>query len=228
MLRKSFPNFAIHQFDNVMKKQILATESFSSYKRHYFLDFKKAENNSSYIQVTRSEQQEDGSYKRWQIIVFENDFEQFISAFASLFQSAAYQGQGFKNVQQLSADLKQPNGIKAMEPELRPREKLMALGYEKMSNAELLAMLIGSGTPNEPAIALAERILKSVGDDLERLKKMKVADFCKFSGMGIAKSSSVVAALELADRSNKVAIKPNTVYVLKKTGRGRNNFFGYN
>lgn len=69
-----------------MDKQILASEHFSRSGRHYFLDFRRAKNASNYIQITRSEQQEDDSYKRWQVIVFENDFEEFISAFASLFQ----------------------------------------------------------------------------------------------------------------------------------------------
>lgn len=53
-----------------MKRQVLASESFSFRNRHYFLDFKRAENNSNYIQITRSEQQGDGSYKRWEVIVF--------------------------------------------------------------------------------------------------------------------------------------------------------------
>lgn len=197
-----------------MKKQILATESFSSHKRHYFLDFKKADNDSRYIQFTRSEQQADGSYKRWQVIVFENDFEQFISAFASLFQSAAYQGQGFKNVQQLRAEVKQHTGIKNMAPEKRPREKLMALGCEKMSNAELLAMLIGSGTPNESALDLAQRILESVDGKLTKFKNLNQEQLCGFSGMGIAKSSAVVAALELARRIHHLSVpEPKLIYL---------------
>lgn len=97
-----------------MKKQILATESFSWNKRNYFLDFKVAENDSNYIQITRSEQQQDDSYKRWQVIVFENDFEQFISAFASPVQSAAYHGKGFEMVQEIREQVKEPKGVKAM------------------------------------------------------------------------------------------------------------------
>lgn len=200
-----------------MKKQILATESFSSHKRHYFLDFKRAENDGRYIQFTRSEQQYDGSYKRWQIIVWEHDFEQFISAFAALFQSAAYQGQGFQTVQQLRAELKRSTGIKGMEPQQRPREKLMALGCEKMSSAELLAMLIGSGTPNESALGLAQRILDSVEGKLSRFKHLNQEQLCKFSGMGIAKSSAVVAALELARRINLVsAAEPKIIYLYNR------------
>lgn len=212
-----------------MKKQILASESFSSHKRHYFLDFKRAENNSNYIQITRSEQQEDATYRRWQVIVFEDDFPDFIQAFASLFQSVAWGDRGYAGLKEIQSEARTASGIKAMEPAERPREKLLSLGREKMSDMELLAMLIGSGTPNESALGLAGRILTSVDGDLHKLSKMSLPDFCRFSGMGIAKSSAIVSALELALRINKALPgETKVIYMLRKTGKGRENFFGYN
>lgn len=214
-------NFAGHQFSTVMKKQILATESFASQsKRHYFLDFKRADNNSNYIQITRSEQQEDNSYKRWQIIVFENDFEQFIQAFASLFQSAAYQGGGFETVKQIQEQVKSAKGIKRMEPDQRPREKMIAHGAEDLTTAELLAMLIGSGTPNQSAVDLAENILKGFNDNPGKFKTVKLEELCKFKGMGIAKSSSILAAVELARRiyeHTPPVFKP--IYIFNRPGK---------
>ncbi|WP_448103496.1 UPF0758 domain-containing protein [Pedobacter panaciterrae] len=203
-----------------MKKEILASESFSSGKRHYFLDFKLAENKSNYVQFTRSEQQEDGSYKRWSFVVFENQFEDFISAFASLFRSVAYQGKGFVTIKQLHEELKGGGGIKAMSAESRPREKMAASGRAEMENRELLAMLIGSGSPNESALKLAEKILDGAGGSLKNLASMSQTDLCKFKGMGMAKSSTVMAAMELALRlSAATPVRYKTVYLYKKAGR---------
>jgi len=134
-----------------MKKRILASESFSaSSKRHYFLDFKQEANNSHYIQFTRSEEQKDGSYKRWSFIVFQSHFEEFISAFSSLFQSAAYSGKGHQTVNELAEEARHSNRIKGMSPELRPREKLFEQGAKALSQSELLAILLGSGSPGDP------------------------------------------------------------------------------
>lgn len=69
-----------------------------------------------------------------------------------------------------------------------------------MSDGELLAMLIGSGTPNETAVDLAGRILESVDNSLLKLSELELADYCKFNGMGTAKSCSILAAMELAKR----------------------------
>lgn len=210
-----------------MKQQLLASEAFSARNRHYFLDFKRAVNDSNYIQITRSEQQPDGSFKRWQLIVFEDDFANFIQAFSSLFLSAAWGGSGYKELRAIHAEAKITKGMKDMPPEERPREKLLNEGRGKMADRELLAMLIGSGTPNESALELAGRILASIGNDLQRLRKITSEELCTFSGMGMAKSCSVIAALELADRiAAGRADKVQTIYVLKKTGWGKHNSLG--
>lgn len=181
---------------------ILASENFSCGSKHYFLDFKIASNNSNFICITRSDSQPDGTYTKQCVRVFEEDFHILIGCMSSLFRTVAYQDEQDMRVQdlyQINMD-KCANGIKSWEPELRPREKMLEQGREAMSNAELLAMLIGSGTPNETAVGLAGRILDSVDGDLLKLSEMGLEEFCGFSGMGVAKSSSILAAMELARR----------------------------
>lgn len=209
------------------KKEILATESFSAgSKRHYFLDFKRAENNSKYIQLTRSEQQEDGSYKRFSFVVFEDYLEDFISAFASLFQSAAYQGRGYQILREVVEDSRIAKGIKAMPEGSRPREKLFAQGTNKLNNAELLAILLGSGSPGESALELASRIIEGLGGKIHMLKNSNFSSLCRFKGMGMAKASAILAAVELSRRL--YACPPpefKTVYLVRKPGDEPDFFF---
>jgi DNA repair protein RadC len=82
----------------------------------------------------------------------------------------------------------------------RPREKLLEKGRSVLSDAELIGILIGSGSANETAVELAKRILSSIGNDLNELGKLTVSDLCKFKGIGEAKAVSVIAALELGRR----------------------------
>ncbi|MBN2172681.1 MAG: DNA repair protein RadC [Bacteroidales bacterium] len=82
----------------------------------------------------------------------------------------------------------------------RPREKLLLKGKQSLSDAELIAILMGSGSRNESAVDLAKRILKSAKDNLIELTKMDVRDLQKFKGVGEAKAISIIAALELGKR----------------------------
>jgi DNA repair protein RadC len=82
----------------------------------------------------------------------------------------------------------------------RPREKLLLKGRQSLSDAELIAILIGSGSASESAVDLSKRILRSVNDNLVELSKLGVQDLMKFKGMGEAKSVSIIAALELGKR----------------------------
>jgi len=82
----------------------------------------------------------------------------------------------------------------------RPREKLMALGPGSLSDAELLAILIRSGSVKQSALDLAKRIMGAAGNDLHGLGRMGVAELTKFNGMGEAKAIGIVAALELGRR----------------------------
>ncbi len=81
----------------------------------------------------------------------------------------------------------------------RPREKLMLKGKNVLSDAELIAILIGSGSRNESAVALSKRILASV-DTLNSLGKMSLAQLTNFKGIGEAKAIAIIAALELGRR----------------------------
>jgi len=85
----------------------------------------------------------------------------------------------------------------------RPREKMALKGRTALSNAELLAILIGSGTRKKSAVDLAQEILSSTNNNLRKLAKMSLNDFCQFSGIGEAKAISIMAALELARRRDQ-------------------------
>jgi DNA repair protein RadC len=82
----------------------------------------------------------------------------------------------------------------------RPREKMMLKGAEALSDAELLAILIGSGNTEESAVSLMQRVLSTCGNDLNQLGKWEVQDFSSFKGFGPAKSITIMAALELGKR----------------------------
>ena len=82
----------------------------------------------------------------------------------------------------------------------RPREKMMLKGASALSDAELLAILIGSGNQEESAVALMQRVLLACHNDLSALSKWELRDFKQFKGLGEAKSISILAALELGRR----------------------------
>lgn len=73
-------------------------------------------------------------------------------------------------------------------------------GWDRMTNVELPAMLIGSGMPRETAVDLAGQILDSVDGNLLKLAGLVLADYCRFAGMGVAKTCSILATMELAKR----------------------------
>ncbi|NGM71842.1 RadC family protein [Sphingobacterium sp. SGL-16] len=82
----------------------------------------------------------------------------------------------------------------------RPREKLMEQGRRSLTDAELLAILIGSGSTKETAVELCRRILKDVNNNLNALSKKEVSDLCAYRGIGEAKAITIIAALELGRR----------------------------
>ena len=94
--------------------------------------------------------------------------------------------------------------IKQLAAADRPREKMMQKGAEALSDAELLAILIGSGNAEESAVTLMQRVLTDAGNDLNRLGKWDVRDFARFKGLGPAKSLTIMAALELGRRRNEL------------------------
>ena len=90
--------------------------------------------------------------------------------------------------------------IRQLAEDDRPREKMIAKGAKALSDAELIAILIGSGNQEESAVTLAQRMLSTCAGDLSRLSKWEVEEYSRFKGMGPAKSVSVMAALELGRR----------------------------
>lgn len=90
--------------------------------------------------------------------------------------------------------------IKHWAEEDRPREKMLAYGNSSLSNADLIAILIGSGTVETNAIELAEQILSSVDGNLSELGRRSVKDLMKFKGIGEAKGITIAAALEIGRR----------------------------
>ena len=109
--------------------------------------------------------------------------------------------------------------IKAWAEEDRPREKLLSKGRSALSDAELIAILIGSGNRNETAVELSKKILKSIDNDLNKLGKLSVKELMQFNGIGEAKAISIVAALELGRR------RKNTDNQLKKTIKSSKDVF---
>ncbi|MCG3166490.1 MAG: hypothetical protein POELPBGB_02269 [Bacteroidia bacterium] len=93
--------------------------------------------------------------------------------------------------------------IKSWAEADRPREKLLLKGKSSLSEAELMAILIGSGNTEESAVELSKRILNSVENNLVELGKLDVNDLSKFKGIGEAKAISIIAALELGRRRNE-------------------------
>lgn len=93
--------------------------------------------------------------------------------------------------------------VKDWQEEDRPREKLMLKGAETLSNAELLAILIGSGSPDETAVGLMQRILADNSDNLNRLGKLSLDQLCKYKGIGEAKAVTILAAMELGKRRQR-------------------------
>ena len=82
----------------------------------------------------------------------------------------------------------------------QPREKLRDKGPQVLSNAELLAILIGSGRPGKSAVELMQEVLKNCNNNLNTLGKMSISDLCKYSGIGEAKAITILAACELGKR----------------------------
>ncbi len=98
------------------------------------------------------------------------------------------------------SDENQYFSIKNWNEDDRPREKLLLKGRTALSDAELIAIIIGSGSRSESAVALSQRIMASVKNNLNELGKLNIRDLRKFKGIGEAKAVSILAALELGRR----------------------------
>jgi DNA repair protein RadC len=97
--------------------------------------------------------------------------------------------------------------IKSWAEEDRPREKLSAQGRRALTDAELITILIGSGSSTESAVELSKRILHHCDNDLNKLAKASIAELSNFRGIGEAKAISIIATLEIGRRRNETEIK---------------------
>ncbi len=110
-------------------------------------------------------------------------------------------------------DTRQGGSIRMWAEDDRPREKLLLKGRHALSDAELVAILLGTGTRGESALDLARRILRQSGDNLLELSKCSAQELMKnFRGLGPAKTISLLAALELGNRKRSAeAVKRSKI-----------------
>ncbi|MEI6311833.1 MAG: DNA repair protein RadC [Bacteroidota bacterium] len=97
--------------------------------------------------------------------------------------------------------------IKSWAEEDRPREKLLLKGKHNLSDAELLAILIGSGNREESAVSLIQQVLKNYDHNLASLAKASVTELKQFKGIGEAKAITIIAALEIGNRKIQSQVK---------------------
>ncbi|NLY36392.1 MAG: DNA repair protein RadC [Tissierellia bacterium] len=93
----------------------------------------------------------------------------------------------------------------------RPREKIMEKGVEALSNAEVLAVLLGSGTRSQSALFLAQELLTSLDKGLHQLEEMTIHELMEFPGIGPAKASRILCGLEIARRAKTAPLSPMNV-----------------
>lgn len=106
----------------------------------------------------------------------------------------------------MESEVKGKLSIPEWSKEDRPRERLLARGPKAMTDVELVAILIRSGTPTESALDLARIILNKAGNDLHKLAALSTTDLMKVNGVGEAKAMSIVAALELGQRRRDLTV----------------------
>lgn len=93
-----------------------------------------------------------------------------------------------------------PQNIKNLAQDDRPRERAVKNGIQALSDSELIAILIGSGSREVNAVSLARQIMSVAGNDLHALAKMSIAELRKHRGVGTAKAVAISAAMELGRR----------------------------
>ena len=135
----------------------LATERFSHGRMHYFIDVKKASNDTHFVLITSSEEygNEEKAFHRRTIQLWEEDLGQFVEALSMVLSRLAY---GDLEESQPKLELvKDPKGVKALAEYDRPREKLHALGARALKAEELLAILLCTGTSKISVLDLCKK-----------------------------------------------------------------------
>ena len=108
--------------------------------------------------------------------------------------------------------IQQNQTIKSWAEDDRPREKLMLKGKKQLTDSELIAILLNSGSRDQSAVDLAKDLLASSNNDLVEFSKKNLQDLCKFKGIGEAKAITLLAALELG-RRRKEAVAPEKIKI---------------
>jgi DNA repair protein RadC len=128
-------------------------------------------------------------------------------------------------------DKNSKTSIKSWAEDDKPREKLLNKGPAALSNAELIAILIGSGNNEESAVDLSKRIMNEVNDNFAELARLTISDLQKYKGIGEAKAITIAAALELGRRrgtsvlNEKPQVKDSkTAYILFQKELGDLNY----
>ena len=98
----------------------------------------------------------------------------------------------------------------------RPREKMMFHGVSALSNAELLAILIGSGNTEESAVGLMRKVLADYSNNLNELGKASIDELCRYKGIGPAKAITILAASELGKRRKEKKVEERVAILSSK------------
>jgi len=101
--------------------------------------------------------------------------------------------------------------IKDLGPDDQPREKLRHLGARALADAEIIAILLGSGVPGQSVLEVARRLLLSADHDLHQLADWNITDFCRFKGIGEVRAIRLMAALELGRRRESSTLRERPV-----------------
>lgn len=154
-----------------------------------------------YLKISSSELFDKNEYHRQTILFWEEDLFFFVEAVSMVLRPVIC-GEARPLFKKPAMDvLKDPAGMEALEENDRPREKLHALGSAKLSNTELLAILLGTGSQELSVLDLCSKIMRSVKDDPARLAMCTTEDLCRFKGVGLAKAATLQAAFELGRRA---------------------------
>jgi len=118
-------------------------------------------------------------------------------------------------------ETKNKQTIKNWSEDDRPREKFLKKGREALSDAELLAILLSSGSTDESAVDLSKRILNDVSNNLIQLSRLDIAALTRYKGIGVVKALTVASALELGRRRREAEV------MQKKTFKSSRDVFEY-
>lgn len=183
----------------------LFSETFSHGRMRYFFDLNLAGNATHYLKISSSELFNKDQYRRQTILFWEEDLFFLVEAIYMVLKPVI-SGEAPRLFQRAKMEVSKDRvGKKAVAEPDRPREKLHAFGAAKLSNTELLAILLGTGSQELPILDLCDKIMRSVKDDPARLAIRTMEDLCRFKGVGLAKAATLIAAFELGKRAAAIS-----------------------